>query len=568
MKYLYKIGFYLVALAFLSSCARVNSTDFHVEKPLSVALQDSLNKYAPLKTYIDSVNSDFILGAAVSMGVYTGQGVMYGLVNSNFHEVTAGYGMKHGAVVQADGSLALEPVTDFLSAAENAGISVYGHTLVWHANQNAEYLNGTIAPTLVESNGPTWDLVIGADFETDDASNYESNTNAIMSFTADGEGANGVGRALKIVNEEVRANDWDSQFFVSFSPKMEVGEQYELSMDVCADDEASIATQAHSVPYTYLYWDFFGTINATTEWTTYTKQITVSENIAGTGAIAFNLGNTATTYYFDNIKLTKYNEDGGKKYVEKTPEEKKKILSDEMERWIAGIMEVSNDYVKAWDVVNEPIADGSPMAGQNGFKLKTAGNSPPSDHFYWQDYLGKNYGVQAFKMARQYGDEDDLLFINDYNLEYNLDKCRALINYMEYIENNGATVDGMGTQMHININTSKENIAKMFELLAATGKLIKVSELDIGLGGVDAANATAELYKQQAEMYRYVVEKYFEITPEDQRYGITVWSPLDSPESSSWRAGEPIGLWTLDYNRKRAYAGFAEGLMNVFGSGN
>src|SRR5699024_10599810 len=130
------------------------------------ALQDSLNKYAPLKTYIDSVNSDFILGAAVSMGVYTGQGVMYGLVNSNFHEVTAGYGMKHGAVVQADGSLALEPVTDFLSAAENAGISVYGHTLVWHANQNAEYLNGTIAPTLVESNGPTWDLVIGADFET------------------------------------------------------------------------------------------------------------------------------------------------------------------------------------------------------------------------------------------------------------------------------------------------------------------------------------------------------------------------------------------------------------------
>src|SRR5699024_1359150 len=199
-------------------------------------------------------------------------------VNSNFHEVTAGYGMKHGAVVQADGSLALEPVTDFLSAAENAGISVYGHTLVWHANQNAEYLNGTIAPTLVESNGPTWDLVIGADFETDDASNYESNTNAIMSFTADGEGANGVGRALKSVNEEVRANDWDSQFFVSFSPKMEVGEQYELSMDVCADDEASIATQAHSVPYTYLYWDFFGTINATTEWTTYTKQITVSEN--------------------------------------------------------------------------------------------------------------------------------------------------------------------------------------------------------------------------------------------------------------------------------------------------
>lgn len=207
------------------------------------------------------------------------------------------------------------------------------------------------------------------------------------------------------------------------------------------------------------------------------------------------------------------------------------------------------------------------MAGPNGFQLKTAGENPPSDHFYWQDYIGEEYGVQAFELARKYGD-DALLFINDYNLEYNLDKCRALINYMEYIENNGASVDGIGTQMHISINSDKQNIVEMFELLAETGKFVKVSELDIGLGGVSANDATPELYKQQSEMYKYVVEQYFEIIPEDQRYGITVWSPLDSPESSSWRAGEPIGLWTLDYNRKRAYAGFSEALMEVFGSGN
>ncbi|SFE06541.1 carbohydrate-binding CenC domain protein [Thermophagus xiamenensis] len=61
-------------------------------------------------------------------------------------------------------------------------------------------------------------------------------------------------------------------------------------------------------------------------------------------------------------------------------------------------------------------------------------------------------------------------------------------------------------------------------------------------------------------MYQFVVEKYFEIIPPQQRYGITVWSPTDSPEGSSWRENQPIGLWTIDYVRKPAYAGFAEGL--------
>ncbi|MDR8393358.1 endo-1,4-beta-xylanase [Aliifodinibius sp. S!AR15-10] len=567
MRQLHKVGLFLAALTILASCTEDNPANFNMEKPQSIVLQDSIdNGYDLLKSYIGS-DANFTLGAGVSLSAYNEQGVIYRLVNSNFQEITAGYGMKHGAVVQADGSLALEGVNNFLAAAEEAGISVYGHTLAWHANQNAEYLNSTIAPTVVESDGPTWDLVSGADFETDDASNYESNTNAITSFTADGEGANGEGRALQIINEEVRANEWDSQFFVTFNPHMEVGEKYRLTMDVRADDQATFATQAHNEPYQYIYWDFFGSITATTEWSTFSAEITVSENTAGTGTVAFNLGNTATTYYFDNIEIRKYNEDGGKQYEEKTPEEKKQILSDELERWISGMMS-SASYVDAWDVVNEPITDGNPMAGEQGFQLKTAGESPPSDHFFWQDYIGEDYGVQAFQLAREYGDENDLLFINDYNLEYNLDKCRALINYMEYIEDNGATVDGIGTQMHLSINSDKENIAEMFSLLAETGKLVKVSELDIGLGGVTTENATAELYEQQSEMYKYVVEKYFEIIPEEQRYGITVWSPLDSPQGSSWRAGEPIGLWTLEYERKRAYAGFAVGLMNALGSDN
>lgn len=707
MKHLYKIGLYVIASFMATSCADVDLPSFTVEKPESIAIQEEIDAYGALKTYVNrQANPNFKLGAGLSLSEYMSKGVMYRLINSNFDEVTLGYEMKHGAVVQENGSLSLGDVEGLLEETSKAGLTVYGHTLCWHANQNAEYLNSLIAPAV--SQVPSWDLVTGADFETDDASNYQSNANAVTSFTADGEGKGGEGRALKIVNSEVRTNDWDSQFFITFSPAMQTGEKYKLTMDVRADAAASFATQAHVVPYEYKYWDFFGSISATTEWSTFEKELTIGEDVAGTGAVAFNLGLNATTYYLDNIKLTKYNENGGggpalessvitntdfessdagwggwgngstrglsaqgegyggtgyaytftnpsvanywdaqvaydlaalqmestyvlnfrakastsgairaeiqssadyssdsfgsfdltpdwKEYtlettatkedrnrflfsfgdfagtvyvdnitlsrvnpngggIEKTPEEKKQIIDGELERWIAGMMEVSRPYVKAWDVVNEPMDDGNPS------ELKTGvGRELAEDEFYWQDYLGKDYAVRAFKLARQYGNPDDILFINDYNLEYSLDKCRGIIDYVEYIESQGATVDGIGTQMHISTDSDKEKIVEMFTLLAKTGKMIKISELDLGVG-VTTGEATTEHYQAQAEMYKFVIEKYFEIIPASQRYGITFWSPIDSPASSSWRPDEPIGLWNQSYTRKRAYASVAEAL--------
>ena len=111
----------------------------------------------------------------------------------------------------------------------------------------------------------------------------------------------------------------------------------------------------------------------------------------------------------------------------------------------------------------------------------------------------------------------------------------------------------------------QEYIVKMFELLAKTGKLIKITELDMGL--VDAngktvltPDVTEEQQKAMASMYEFIVKKYFEIIPANQQHSITHWSPTDSPTSSSWRGGQPIGLWTLDYSRKHTYGGFANGL--------
>src|SRR5690606_32220842 len=100
--------------------------------------------------YIDTVAyPNFKLGGAVTMSEYASRGVMYRLINSNFDEITAGYGMKHGAIVKADGTMEFGAVNATLEAAAAAGTTVFGHTLVWHANQNAGYLNSLLQPLVV-----------------------------------------------------------------------------------------------------------------------------------------------------------------------------------------------------------------------------------------------------------------------------------------------------------------------------------------------------------------------------------------------------------------------------------
>ncbi len=148
-----------------------------------------------------------------------------------------------------------------------------------------------------------------------------------------------------------------------------------------------------------------------------------------------------------------------------------------------------------------------------------------------------------------------------------------MIEWIARWESDGETViDGIGTQMHVtyymNPETQKskeDHVVKMLELLASTGKLIKISELDMGIAdaegnSIKTADVTFEQQKAMAEYYKFIVTKYFEIIPAAQQYGITQWCITDSPDGSGWRAGEPVGLWDINYARKPAYGGFCDAL--------
>lgn len=393
--------------------------------------------------------------------------------------------------------------------------------------------------------------------------------------------------STRVVNNEVMeltnpsaVNAWEAQAGYDLSSALTEGTTYFLKMKIKGSVAGSIGAAFQKVEG-YVGRGDFPSISITTDW----QEITVSTSCTGDAAtrFLFNYGGYAGTIYLDELSIYWQKSSNS---IPLTPEEKKEILTNELERWIKGMMEACGGYVAAWDVVNEPVSGGG-NDGNGNYALQSATN--PDDNgvggqnFYWQDFLGDDYARIPVKFARKYfaeygGNPGDLkLFVNDYNLESWWDdnkKVKSLINWIERWESDGETkIDGIGTQMHVSYilneddqKKQEESIVKMFELLAASGKLIKITELDMGIvekafgEGIKTELVTFEQQLKMSEFYKFIVQKYFEIIPVAQQYGITQWSTTDSPADSGWRKGEPIGLWDANYNRKPAYEGFLEGL--------
>ena len=280
-----------------------------------------------------------------------------------------------------------------------------------------------------------------------------------------------------------------------------------------------------------------------------------------------------------------------------TPKEKSDTLTWAMNKWISGMMQATKGKVKAWDLINEAISGGGNVNGFYALQTAATSENNPQD-FYWQDYFTPEmYGPIVEKAARDAyaavegtNPEDLKLFINDYNLESDWDnnkKVKSLVYWIGVWEKKGqelgynTKIDGIGSQMHISyyenpqtLESKKKGIQNMLKIMAETGKLVRISELDMGYvdaNGNDVTTAQLEKLpidervakeKAMAEYYKWIIEQYFKIVPPEKQYGICQWCLTDSPADSGWRPGQPVGLWNLNYQRKPAYGGFADGLAN------
>ncbi|MFL5808896.1 MAG: endo-1,4-beta-xylanase [Flavisolibacter sp.] len=487
----------------------------------------------------------FPVGIAIEYALFKNNATYKSIVAREADQVTFGYQMKHGAIVKDDGSFDFSSADELMNLAEAAGLKVYGHTLVWHSNQNGNYLR-----SLLVSNGSTsaTNLLPTGDFEAGSGTsgatlftgwNLLTGGNAVGSFAA--AAGNGSARALEATITTPGANAYDVQAIGS-SWTATVGTQYRVSVDI----KASVAggkVRLVNQDAQYQQYD----ITPTTSWATYTWTLNAVE---ASPKLRLNFP-AAGIYTIDNIKINEITA-GGPLPIEQAAVN----IDTAMSRFIRASMTRYAGKIAAWDVVNEPMSDGTGA-------LRSNSGTTTGDAFYWSQYLGRDYALKAFNYAKA-ADPSALLFINDYNLESDSRKLDSLIAYVNELKGKGAKIDGIGTQMHMSTATSKASIDNMFIKMAATGLKVRVSELDIRMNPNNQAGFTpsAQNLSDQADMYKYVAQSFIKNVPAAQRYDITVWGVADN---DSWivtvlhREDFPL-LFDANYKKKPAYAGLLLGL--------
>lgn len=447
-----------------------------------------------------------------------------------------------------------------------------------------------------------------SDFEGGTTGNWGSwGSNKENAEVEEGVGYNN-SKALALKNKG-DGNAWEAQCAYTFDDALQGGKKYIIQFYAKSTSAAGELQFQYQNGTTYSSQGGYNTFSVGTDWVK--CEFTFTPAYDDANRIILNFGKVGATYYIDNIKFglakdqstatrgiqyvlarngkaRKATRASRKYFVLKSAAEKQAALEGAMDAWVSGVanhLKEKNVVPFGYDVINEPIADGS--NGRRGYDgvFGMEGDSEPTEseadglslnwesgHWYWGYYV-KDYPVKAFQLARKYLPADTKLFVNDYNLETSPKKLEALIKFAKEIdEKNGSPiVDGIGTQMHVTLSCSddaeknaaniaalKEKVDAMFQTMAATGKLVRVTELDLSLGtGTPSSNQ----YKAQSDAYRMIVESYKANVPEAQQSGITIWSLSDNEvEHEYWLKDQVPNLFDKDYKRKWAYKGFCDGI--------
>lgn len=556
-----RLAIYFAATTLFGSCAKFETRSFDAEKPQQLIDQEILDAYGNLKTYVNPSDQDpFKLGTELNLTELGNNTILYRLMLEHFDEISLTGNLRHADAVEEGGQIVIQGLHEALEKQAATNISTHMGHLLWHENQAADYLNNLVA-----------DIIIPGESGTELLLNFEGDSFE-KSYPVFGAGSTGIkndpdGISGKVLN--VLGPQTFPQFEISLPGDLTLGDCKAITIDfkgagccglygagmrmAVSSSLGTVSLSNYGSPSSFGAPDNqwfrngislpFANLNLSSA----EKQLTDFVLTIGSAT-------GGADYLIDNMTL--HWEKTGQTII-KTPAEKKEIFTAELDKWVKVIGEAGKETVKSWSVVYQPMDEGVASKIRSGVGMEEL----PANTFFWQDFLGKDYASIAIKMIKQYANPEAQIFFTETNLIDNPAKIQGLAEFITYTESKNTPVDGIVAEMSMDVGDSRDKIRSTLEQLASTKKLIKVS-FDIGTG-TTTNQVTAALQQQQKEMYKWFVETYHESIPLPQRAGITFRSPTDRLSESTWRANQPVGLWTNGngYQRKPAYLGVVEGLQ-------
>jgi endo-1,4-beta-xylanase len=193
--------------------------------------------------------------------------------------------------------------------------------------------------------------------------------------------------------------------------------------------------------------------------------------------------------------------------------------------------------VKVWDVVNEPLAD-------DGTRRSNS---------LWQRRLGDDYIANSFRWARE-ADPSAKLYLNEYGIEMDSPKARALYELVQGLRAQGVPIDGVGFQAHQMLGAERISaLGNVMRQFTGLGLDVAITELDVRIPGVPA---TSEQLEQQATAFAATVKACLAVP---RCRSITAWGFTDKyswmtnnpdPKYAGWGAAT---LLDTSYVKKPAY---------------
>lgn len=532
MKKIYKNGLLMLAAGTLAvSCATYDGDNW-VDASPNPNVSEPYKDYGPVKSYIDrNKYPNMSLGATLKVADFNKQELAHAAAVTNFDNLAFGNTLMSGSIINDKGVMNFLDMKDLLDHVEEIGGEVFGSPIVANANQAEEWMNMLTAPIEVK--------VSAIEDKEVDYTTMEEFTGTIV------KGKAGIEKNYDGNANALRCPGRGKVYIVEGFDVDPLGSYTITFYAQCESDEAVVCTFADNMIME--------------------KEAKKMYQIKGGKwvkvVVEAKPAETATTGYlmiegnFEDVYIQKvsvvHNPDN---HRPQTAQEKSDTINYALNAWCNGLMEINKGRITSFDLIDEPIDPSATL--ENGMlDLKHS-----TDKIFWQDVLGsENYAPTVARISRETfqkhgGDASKLkFFISETGLDKQK-KFESLKYWLNVWDGKGAKIDGINAKLDLTYSEDNTKQAAneaafntLLDNLAATGKLIRISNFDIKYQGADGANVTAagitpEQRLRLAYYYGHLIKKYMEKIPSDKQAGICKGNMADT--------SDPVGLWSVDFDTK------------------